>query len=827
MTSDLYSEQETIEQQCRADTQLRFQNELTKKIQKADEASTFYGTSLLKRAIEPMADVITANRKAVKKGKAMNAGKAFKLLEGLKAEHIAFFACQVIIDRITTNTRMQDVAIRIGQRCESELRYIAFQREHPALFNKILTETTTGGKRKHATIIAAQNRYAAERWNSWSKVDSLHVGQKLLNIFTEATGFVEEHTSTARGKNKTDKHIKPTKAVCDFIESNRDAAALLNPIHLPMVVPPVDWESPSSGGYLTHHTPQLPFIKVRGNAQARNYLADLHGQTEEMKPVYNAVNAIQRTPWKINSFVYETFKQVYETGLPIAGLPSREDIPLPPSPLDPEQKSKDLSDAEKRKFKAFKKKRAKVYDANIALKSKRLMTSKIAYLAEKYLPYDAHYYPHYLDFRGRAYPAPMFLNPQGNSLAKGLLQFAEGKALGSNEAAYELAVHGANCYGYDKGTLDERIDWVEQNADRIFQVAADPMADLWWAKEADSPWCFLAFAKEWEGFYRDGYSHISHIPIAKDGSCSGLQHFSAALRDPIGALATNLIPADRPEDVYQRVINLAKDKVTSDLSGPNAEIAQLCLDYGLSRKAAKRCTMTRVYGSTQFSSRVFVEEYFQDTDAKRKQEDPSYVSILDGREFEASLYLTEHIWESINETVVAAKEGMDWLQECAKILAQENLPIIWTTLDGLPVMQSYPDTSRRRVQTKFGEKIVFLSVREDKIGTINKKKQGNSISPNWVHGNDACHLRMTVNLAAAHGVSSFAMIHDSFGTHAADIPLLSRCLRETFIDLYLDNDPIEMFRAETQMLTTTTLPKPPLKGDLDLTAVRNSEFFFA
>ena len=75
MTSDLYSEQETIEQQCRADTQLRFQNELTKKIQKADEASTFYGTSLLKRAIEPMADVITANRKAVKKGKAMNAGQ--------------------------------------------------------------------------------------------------------------------------------------------------------------------------------------------------------------------------------------------------------------------------------------------------------------------------------------------------------------------------------------------------------------------------------------------------------------------------------------------------------------------------------------------------------------------------------------------------------------------------------------------------------------------------------------------------------------------------------------------------------------------------------
>jgi DNA-directed RNA polymerase len=36
----------------------------------------------------------------------------------------------------------------------------------------------------------------------------------------------------------------------------------------------------------------------------------------------------------------------------------------------------------------------------------------------------------------------MFLNPQGNKLAKGLLEFAEGKAIGSNEAAFELAYTG-------------------------------------------------------------------------------------------------------------------------------------------------------------------------------------------------------------------------------------------------------------------------------------------------------------------------------------------------------------------------------------------------
>ena len=86
---------------------------------------------------------------------------------------------------------------------------------------------------------------------------------------------------------------------------------------------------------------------------------------------------------------------------------------------------------------------------------------------------------------------------------------------------------------------------------------------------------------------------------------------------------------------------------------------------------------------------------------------------------------------------------------------------------------------------------------------------------------------MTVNLAAGNGVGSFAMIHDSFGTHAADVPMLNACLREAFIELYLDNDPLAMFRDETQLLTTTALPSLPKKGELDLTAVRESEFFFA
>ena len=50
--------------------------------------------------------------------------------------------------------------------------------------------------------------------------------------------------------------------------------------------------------------------------------------------------------------------------------------------------------------------------------------------------FAAIYYPHTLDWRGRAYPLPMWLQPQGNDLSRGLLQFTEGKPLHSPRAIW-------------------------------------------------------------------------------------------------------------------------------------------------------------------------------------------------------------------------------------------------------------------------------------------------------------------------------------------------------------------------------------------------------
>ena len=168
MNTDLYITQEIIEKQSRAATIQRFEQELNTKIQRGDQSSTYFGTALIKRAIEPILDILNAQKKAAKKGKAMNAGIAYKYIEKLNADVVAYLTCRVIIDRIVTNTRIQDVALRIGQACEDELRYQSFDAQHPWLFKKIQAETDTTRKRKRQTLVAAYNRYC-EQWETWSK----------------------------------------------------------------------------------------------------------------------------------------------------------------------------------------------------------------------------------------------------------------------------------------------------------------------------------------------------------------------------------------------------------------------------------------------------------------------------------------------------------------------------------------------------------------------------------------------------------------------------------------------------------------------------------
>ena len=72
------------------------------------------------------------------------------------------------------------------------------------------------------------------------------------------------------------------------------------------------------------------------------------------------------------------------------------------------------------------------------------------------------YFPHNIDFRGRAYTMHVHLNHLGSDVCRGALLFADARPLGKNGLDW-LYIQAANLYGggIDKLPMEARRDWIK------------------------------------------------------------------------------------------------------------------------------------------------------------------------------------------------------------------------------------------------------------------------------------------------------------------------------------------------------------------------------
>ena len=89
---------------------------------------------------------------------------------------------------------------------------------------------------------------------------------------------------------------------------------------------------------------------------------------------------------------------------------------------------------------------------------------------------------------------------------------------------------------------------------------------------------------------------------------------------------------------------------------------------------------------------------------------------------------------------------------------------------------------------------------------------------------DAAHMMLTINRLEAEGVHHFAMVHDSFGVHAADADLLNRVLREEFVRIYSEPVLQKFLDEQRQAHPGVDLPEPPESGNLDIPGHRVTLF---
>jgi DNA-directed RNA polymerase len=303
------------------------------------------------------------------------------------------------------------------------------------------------------------------------------------------------------------------------------------------------------------------------------------------------------------------------------------------------------------------------------------------------------------------------------------------------------------------------------------------------------------------------------------------------LRDHIGGEAVNLIPSDKPQDIYQRVADVVVEKLRSS----STLLAQQWLAFGIDRAITKRPVMILPYGGTRHACREYIEDHIRERLSKGH---PNVFASLDRDHiFEASEYLAGIVWDSIGEVVISAREVMSWLRKAASLAAKEGLPVTWTSPSGFPVQQSYREFKSRRIETKLSGNLLRDNYRQtirltliEPTDKIDKRRQANGISPNFVHSMDAACLHMYVCRAHELGVENFSLVHDSYGTVAADTEVSAQCIRDVFVEMY-QQDVLSTFRTELlpqlSQDSARKLPLIPPKGKLNLEAIKQSTFFFA
>ncbi|PRP71257.1 hypothetical protein BUE93_07765 [Chromobacterium amazonense] len=848
--SDLVDEQISLEISAKVEAEEKVKRILIQNAQEGTFDSSLVGSSILSRLLPGIAARLAEwMAKAQGKGKNHSAVKFFRQLPEInektketRYEKLAYAGLKRGIAMCMLRKPPQPITLmlQIGKTIEEEVRFnylLAAMPKAKAAYVRLQVKERHEELYKRA-YLKAHERHMGIEWQRWDETSRMRCGEVILDAMLGAGVFeLETVEHFVAGKVSMTTFVIPSKLLAKAIGHYSDKLMQQAHMHLPTLIPPKPWDNLRDGGYYSAAAKSSLFRipSIAAPEIKKNFYSNL--EDVDISQVIQAVEALQNTAWRINTRVLEVAKKVFSPAYSgMAGLPHVEDLPIPPDAPE---------GATEEEIKEIRKKKTLAHLANKRRVSQALRVTGSLAIADKFKDKEKIYFPHNFDYRGRVYPIPAF-SPQGDDLTKGLLMFAEAGPIGSEENLKLFKMHGANCYGHDKWSIDERAAWVDKYSDEILEVAKDPLGTVsFWANDSvDSPFCFLAFCFEYEGYMKEGLDYCSRIVLAFDGSCSGIQHYSALLRDSIGGRAVNLVPGLPRQDIYQLVADKVietiqqhvkegspDESVEVDRDGEKVQILKLGTKtlaqqwemFGVKRNTVKRSVMTLAYGSKEYGFKEQVED------------DTIFPALAKGDTTfsaprQASAYMAKLIWISVQEIVVKAVEAMGFLQKLASIISKSGKAVSWYTPDGLPVQQFYYKSESKRVEFLIaGQRRFFTFSR----GTekIDPAKQKSGIAPNFIHSLDAAHLRMTINHCQGKGIINFGMIHDSFGTSADGAEKMFKGVRETMVLMYQDSNPlldfVERIKATLPEEFSQSIPALPQPGDLVLEGIKDTEFSFS
>jgi DNA-directed RNA polymerase len=844
----------------------RFFESNNRAIDKGANSETYWNKRIIQEVTYPLSEAIEAyiDYYDSRPGKPVRALAYIKLVDPKEA---AFIALKTSLDQAVKDVNLETIVDAIGQKIEDQVRFQRMEDHSEGYVSKVKDRLKKARSKSYrhqrnamiageeALVHPKEDRFEElGRWIPWGIDVQRHIGACLLNIIVEHTTFQGDpifkkvNVYKREGERwRESTKLQPTGSIAKWIDEYKEVMSVESPAYRPCVIEPKDWTNQYNGGYhIKEIRRTLPLVKARKSQLKRL-------TKKQMPVVYKAINGLQRMPWTVSTQVLEVANEIKRLGIDLA-MPSKEPYEIPGCPVPEELKDirgkelkRYLTEDQWNEFIEWRREATQVYQRDNKRKAKYLDFHRTISTANLYEDLERFFFVYTCDSRGRVYAKSDTISPQGNDLQKGLIKFAIGKPLG-DRGKHWLAVHGAGKWGNDKCSFDERVKFIEDMTEDIRDFVADPFTNTGWAG-ADKPWQFLNWCFEWSALQdwieegKNEQEFVSYIPCAQDGSCSGLQHYAAMLRDAIGGRAVNLVPDIKPNDIYGQVADLTtRDLEDIALTGETEELritaeGLLVIKGGISRGLTKPPVMTRTYGSTQIRCLKTTSDYFADLqddenkEAKAEKREPIKVHPFAGFNEpgiplrDAEKLCSKSIWSALKRTVTSAASGMKFIQDVAVTMSKAGSHLEWETPTGFIVEQRELESKSRRIKTQLLGSTRF-SIAEE-TSKFNDNKMKSSSAPNFVHSMDSSHLILAVEAFLDAGFTGISVIHDDFGTHACDTDELRDLLRGTFVSMYEEHDVLREFLEYNEALLLEVLEiELPERGDLDLQETLHSEYAF-
>lgn len=808
------------------------------------EALTKIGSAVVHQLVNSLMDLLIDDLEKLTAGRAVPGGAALRFLMDAPIPEVCLAVTKAAVNGMSREW-VSGISLqsRLGAAAEDAIldaRWRKLNPEQAKAVRAIVSRATDPLSRRLAKKAYAKGwqREVLSGGRGWDEKTTKLVGAALMAYLVRLGMLQHSPRLIVTGKRRTN-GVQLTERAGRWISSAHEFAASAAEVQYPCVDRPIPWTAPLGGGFhgrgtLDHPSVpsnQRPFWMMRN---ARKEHKDLLRQAD-LSTTYAALNAAQGTGWHINPKVLETVEELRRVGKGGAGLTLADTLPKPV--LSPA-----ADEATRKKFKADS---HAYYERLLRLVQERRVEHRIVETARLFKDSERFHFVYNTDFRGRVYVCSDYLSPQGNDLQRGLLEFAEGDPLDA-ESLWWLKLHLANTYGKDKESFDERIAWANANAQWFERLASNPVDLVGEWEQADSPWQFLAACFAWKD-YRDGKGEC-RLPIMLDGSCSGIQHSAALIRDLEAGSQVNLVPrpsSEPPADIYATVADVAREVLKERVAQLDTEAHRWLHQWKPSRADTKSTVMTLPYGGTRFGNFAQVRQSVEKQIRKGSKDRPDWLSrSTDNRtDYSRSMHLLSAVvWDAACRVVKAPLEVMDYFKDCGrslrvreKQLRQEQpmaekakrLRFSWISPSGFPVLADYRTAKKRRTSLtdpETGRSLAFeyYAATED----TDWKVVVTTAPPHFIHSLDAAHLVRSIARAADEGIEQVAVVHDAFGATPAKIGRLAQVLRDEFVRMY-SGDVLEATLGKMLDDAGAIRPPVPERGQLDLNAVARSAYMFA